>query len=131
MSLNANGVVPRRTRSSRARSASTSTATTSAAPAARGSANCTSGQGTWQAKQLETRDTLEQDFPAIPIYSCSIAIWTSGHYPALALDGQGRPRVVFVAKHQYAGTDTRPGHAGQACQVHTDITLARFSMVQP
>ena len=91
-------------------------------------ANCESERGVWKSSQIESRDLLNRDFPAVPIVDCSIATWTSGHIPVLALDPQGNPRAAFVAMHQYGGTDTRPGHAGEPCPVQTDITLARYSM---
>jgi hypothetical protein len=91
-------------------------------------ADCESGNSGWQSKLVEDRAVLERDFPVMPIVDCSISSWTSGHLPKLALDSQGNPHIAFVAMHQYAGTDTRPGHYGEPCPVQTDIKLARFSM---
>jgi len=91
-------------------------------------ADCLSEGSTWRSTQLESRDVLNDSFPVSPFRDCSISTWTSGHIPVLALDPQGNPRAAFVAKHQYSGVDTRPGHVGQTCGVSTDIKLARFTM---
>lgn len=87
---------------------------------------CESSDGRWRSTLLENAQTLQQDDPVQPIVSCSIARWTSGHLPALALDPQGNPRVAFGTKHQYGGVDTDPTHGGAPCPVSTDVPLARF-----
>jgi hypothetical protein len=92
-------------------------------------ANCESAQALWQARLIENVEILEAIDPINPILSCSISQWSSGFLPQLALNPLGNPLVTFDVKHQYGGTDTRPGHSGEPCPVGDDIPLSRFASV--
>lgn len=87
--------------------------------------DCETDHPAWRSALLEDRSVLEQEDPVTPIADCTESAWTSGHDPSLALTPDGDPWVAFDTRHQYAGTDLRPGHLGEPCPVATDIAWAR------
>jgi hypothetical protein len=96
-------------------------------------ANCESEAGAagWQrAVVVDTSAELNQDWPVIPWYNCSISTWVSGRRPWLALDPRtGAPRISYEAHHYYAGVDL--DHPGYSCPVIGDIFLARLALLTP
>jgi hypothetical protein len=95
--------------------------------------NCESNAGSagWQKSILaDTSAELNQDWPVIPWYNCSISTWTSGRRPWLALDPRNHAaRISYEAAHMYGGTDL--DHPGTACPVKGDIFLARVALLTP
>jgi hypothetical protein len=89
------------------------------------------GSAGWQRSVVvDTSAELNQDWPVIPQYNCTISTWTSGQRPWLALDPRtGAPRISYEASHVYGGYDL--DHPGQSCPAMGDIFLARIALLNP
>jgi hypothetical protein len=88
---------------------------------------CESTLGVWQQHEVESANVLENNYPVAPIRRCTISTWITGEQPILALDPAGHPRIGYVTKHAYGGTNLdRPG---ELCPTFTDIVLARFAQL--
>ncbi|HWQ14453.1 MAG TPA: hypothetical protein VNL77_16755 [Roseiflexaceae bacterium] len=83
---------------------------------------CETDQAQWQQQVVETEAMLKQEFPqAIPPH-CDTDTW-EGLAPALALDGQGSPRITYdVSVNARCYYDDTPGDP-------TDPPVIRFEPV--
>ncbi len=93
-------------------------------------ANCAATAQSWQRKEVEPGERVNQElaippwpgcaFPQCnpPIPPCTVSTWDSGVRPSLALERSGNPRIAYDADH----------HQGGACGAFIDTKLTRFAL---
>jgi hypothetical protein len=85
-------------------------------------ANCETGNSTWQEQNIETGDELDITDPTPPA-GCIASTWaTLGEYPSLALDATDQPNVSYYVVHSKMCL----GGDGQYHTLH-DVWALRFA----
>lgn len=89
---------------------------------------CESDNGAWQALEVESQDSLANNYEVLPIRRCTVSTWFNGQRSSLALDPSGNPRIAYDAQHWWYGTEDIGGVPHQ-CN-YQDVTVTRISLLE-
>lgn len=88
--------------------------------------NCESGDAIWESQEVESKESLTENYEVLPIHRCTISTWFNGQRTSLALDKAGNPRIGYDAQHWWYGTEL-VGGVPQTCN-YQDVTVTRFAL---
>lgn len=88
--------------------------------------NCNSDEAIWQSQEIESQESLADNYEVLPIHRCTISTWFNGQRSSLALDPAGNPRIAYDAQHWWYGTED-VGGVPQLCN-YQDVTVTRISL---
>jgi hypothetical protein len=87
--------------------------------------NCESGSGTWESLEVESQQSLANNYEVLPVRRCTVSTWLNGQRTSLALDKNGNPRIGFDAQHWWYGTEI-VGGVPKSCS-YQDVTVTRVA----
>jgi hypothetical protein len=87
--------------------------------------NCESGSGIWQNLEVESQQSLADNYDVLPVQRCTVSTWLNGQRTSLALDKDGNPRIGYDAQHWWYGTEI-VGGVPKSCN-YQDVTVTRVA----
>lgn len=89
--------------------------------------NCQSDNAVWQSQEVESQESLADNYEVLPIHRCTVSTWFNGQRSSLALDSAGNPRIAYDAQHWWYGTED-VGGVPKPCN-YQDVTVTRVSII--